>query len=350
MKNKILLLLLILISQHTFAQFQFTGTINETYNNSTAYLSLVNDCNKKSLFFTESIISESKINKDGHFIFKGDFLDSNNRIYKIHVDNCNDNISDYKHLLNHCQNSKEILFIANNKDSINFPLNDFSQVFCDIEQSSPSNTAILKIEEFQEQLLGNLQNLKSDRQRKNAYSNYYKKIQQFSRSFNEPLAEIYAYHLYANENFLSRDDYLNDLKKSNYYNDLLKRLENEYPNTNYTKLYKSALIKDQYPLLVSKSNKYKILAFVLSLVLSFAIFYIFYLKQKHKKSTNTKLIINYKNTLTKQEQRVFELMQNNSNKEIANTLFISTSTVKSHINNIYTKLSINSRKEIAQFF
>ena len=39
-----------------------------------------------------------------------------------------------------------------------------------------------------------------------------------------------------------------------------------------------------------------------------------------------------------------------TNKEIAEQLFISLSTVKSHINTIYSKLSISSRKEIDQFF
>jgi len=42
--------------------------------------------------------------------------------------------------------------------------------------------------------------------------------------------------------------------------------------------------------------------------------------------------------------------QKMSNKEIADSLFISVSTVKSHINAIYTKLSITSRKEIPSFF
>jgi DNA-binding CsgD family transcriptional regulator len=63
------------------------------------------------------------------------------------------------------------------------------------------------------------------------------------------------------------------------------------------------------------------------------------------------LKIDYKTILTNQEQNIFELMhQKNRNKNIAAILFISVSTVKTHINNIYTKLDISSRKEIDQYF
>jgi len=70
-------------------------------------------------------------------------------------------------------------------------------------------------------------------------------------------------------------------------------------------------------------------------------------KTKDKKE----LKIDYKITLTPQEQKVFELMHKKfSNKAIADTLFISVSTVKTHINNIYAKLGISSRKEVDVFF
>ena len=74
-----------------------------------------------------------------------------------------------------------------------------------------------------------------------------------------------------------------------------------------------------------------------------------YLQSKKNKAV-AKEVIDYKKILTTQEQKVFELMLENSNKEIADKLFVSLSTIKSHINNIYTKLSISSRKDINQFF
>ena len=55
--------------------------------------------------------------------------------------------------------------------------------------------------------------------------------------------------------------------------------------------------------------------------------------------------------LTEQEQKVVqEILKNKTNKEIASDMFISVSTVKTHINNLYKKLNVNSREEIKQRF
>lgn len=53
--------------------------------------------------------------------------------------------------------------------------------------------------------------------------------------------------------------------------------------------------------------------------------------------------------LSRQETTIRNLiLQGKSNKEIANELFISLSTVKSHITNIYSKLNVANRQELLQ--
>jgi len=54
--------------------------------------------------------------------------------------------------------------------------------------------------------------------------------------------------------------------------------------------------------------------------------------------------------LTSREREVVELISEGfNNKDIAERLYISTFTVKSHVHNILEKLTLNSRLEIAAF-
>ena len=58
-----------------------------------------------------------------------------------------------------------------------------------------------------------------------------------------------------------------------------------------------------------------------------------------------------KELLTKQEEKILSLLlDDKSNKEIADVLFISVSTVKTHINNLYKKLKIQSREDVKRLF
>nr|WP_235989380.1 LuxR C-terminal-related transcriptional regulator [Psychroserpens algicola] len=69
------------------------------------------------------------------------------------------------------------------------------------------------------------------------------------------------------------------------------------------------------------------------------------MKRKKKKHSNAI------EQLTKQEQNVLDLLlTDNTNKAIAETLFVSVSTVKTHVNNIYKKLNVNSRDELKSLF
>lgn len=65
---------------------------------------------------------------------------------------------------------------------------------------------------------------------------------------------------------------------------------------------------------------------------------------KHIKDTEKQS--DFKNLFSPREIAVLELIYNGfSNKEIADKLFISLSTVKTHINNIYKILDVKNRRE-----
>jgi DNA-binding CsgD family transcriptional regulator len=43
-------------------------------------------------------------------------------------------------------------------------------------------------------------------------------------------------------------------------------------------------------------------------------------------------------------------LEDKSNKDIADTLFVSLSTVKTHVNNVYRKLNVQTRDEVKSLF
>lgn len=56
-------------------------------------------------------------------------------------------------------------------------------------------------------------------------------------------------------------------------------------------------------------------------------------------------------TLSRKEREVLNLiLQHKSNQQISDELFISPSTLKSHINHIYKKLEVSRRQEILEVF
>ncbi len=55
--------------------------------------------------------------------------------------------------------------------------------------------------------------------------------------------------------------------------------------------------------------------------------------------------------LTRRELEILQLLSKGmKNKDVADTLFISASTVKKHIENIYSKLQLNSRVELVNWY
>ncbi len=347
--QKLLLTLFLCFSSIANAQFIFSGKVNADFQDATAYLSIVDDCNKKSLFITEAILMEAPVDSVGSFNFQGTILDQKNKIYKIHIDKCNENVTDFKHLMNHCDASREILFIANVNDSIFFPLNDLEQVFCTVSTKKSYHNALLEIDDLHEKLFADLQFSKSDLQRHTIYKNHFLSLQKFAKTFHEPLAELYAFQLYADEKSFSRTAYLKDLKKSNYYKELLLQLKKKYPKSTYLTNYQYALKRDKHPFL-DKSAVFSKKTLFIVLFISLLINVLFFYKQFQSKNKIKHKEVDYKKVLTNQEQKVFELMLSQSNKEIAASLFVSVSTVKTHINNIYSKLGIASRREIEHFF
>jgi len=72
-----------------------------------------------------------------------------------------------------------------------------------------------------------------------------------------------------------------------------------------------------------------------------------YDRMSEKQQTNIILNIKTLEDLTVREQEVLQhVLSGESNREIAQSLFISESTVKTHVRNIFSKYGVRSRTEL----
>lgn len=86
-----------------------------------------------------------------------------------------------------------------------------------------------------------------------------------------------------------------------------------------------------------------ILNIIFGIIIAILIYTIYSLKSQKR--------LNIIEELSNQEIKVKEhILNGKSNKEIAEELFISLNTVKTHITNIYSKLNVSNRKELINKF
>lgn len=347
--SKIISLVFIVLSSFICnAQYQFSGNVENDSLHSTAYLSIIEDYRKISRVHEEQIINKVKINTT-FFEFIGSNLDIKNKIYRIHIDNCNDAELDSNHFNGKCETSREIIFIANNNDTINLPISLENQMFCAIESSNKQSNVFFQIDSLKEQMRYDYGNYRSEANRKLNNKKWFAKLQQFGEQQKEPLAELYIYNFISDRSSDLYSYYLKDINANDYYDELLDRLKNKYPNSSYTEQYEAEITSDRFISSPSKSNtfswKYIVYGLLFLSVLG-NIILLFKIKRTKKKQKES-----LKNQLTQQEQKILGLiLEDKTNKEIANEIFVSLSTVKTHINNLYKKLNIQSREEVKQWF
>lgn len=349
MIRKIVFIVLISLSFTGYSQYSFEGQIAENVDGKTVYLSIIEDYRKLSRPYLEQIIKKTSVDSLGYFKFQGDNLSSDNRIYRIHVDECSDENLDSNHFLGRCENSRSILFIANNTDAISFPTSFADEVLCEITSTNAKSEAFLQIDALKEEMAFDFYDFRSEANRKLNSKKWFSNLQDFGQNLDEPLVELYVFDFLSDKRNETYSYYLKDISKNDYYTDLGKRLEEKYPNTIFTKLYQTEIATDQQMASQNKpSNSYW--KWILGSLLALSILLNLYFVGKQKKQRK-----NHKDNalgkLTVQEQKIVnEILKDKTNKEIASDLFISLSTVKTHINNLYKKLNVTSREEIKALF
>lgn len=341
-------IVIFLIGNYLFGQYNFNGYVNTERWQGDVYLSVIDDYRTLENINSEQIISKITPDSLGYFEFSGDQLNDLNKIYKIHIDNCTSETLDINHFDGHCSDSKEILFIASNTDTISFPLSFDAEMFCDIEATSIKASSFMRIDSLLGEMRFDYSEFRSKANRELNNKKWFKTLQEFGENLNEPLAELYIYAFLSERGSPLHQYYFEDLKTNTYYNDVLTRLKTSYPNSSYTKQYTDEITSDKYIITNKTPSKTLNWIYILFTLLAISIgFNCWFISQYRKK----KRLLHTKEHLTKQEQNVLDLiLKGNTNKEIADALFVSVSTVKTHTNNLYKKLSVNSRDSLKSLF
>ncbi|WP_299443373.1 helix-turn-helix transcriptional regulator [uncultured Aquimarina sp.] len=340
----ILCISFLISSSALWSQYKFSGYVDTTNKDSNIYLSLIEDYRKMSGIYPEQIIQKVNPDSTGYFMFTENNLPSQNRIYRIHTENCSEADKESIHFNGICLNSKEILFIAKNEDTISLPFTTDDEVFCEVVSTNERSNTFLKVDSIIENMRYAFSSYRSEANRKVNSIKWFNTLQEYGKNQNEPLTELYIYSFLSNKSNNLYTYYLKDLKQNTYYDELLERLENTYPNSPYTKQYKTELAADKFSVeIITRETSSYWLWILISLLIVSGLLNIFQF-QKLKKHKNSNKLADRK--LTQQEKKILDLiLQDKTNKEIASLLFLSISTIKTHINNLYKKIDVENREE-----
>ncbi len=327
----------------SFAQYKISGYIDSEQKNKTVYLSLLK-YDEETMITENQILFSTQTDNSGYFEFKGQLLSEKDKLYRIHS---NINAINGLQLVHDAEKSNYHNFIFSNRDTISF-LKSGSNWFGKSTNSNLTDKEWKKLKSFEEQLEKNKGQIKNKEAQQQAVNDFAEKVKSYSeKNITNPLLKLLAFSDIKKSDFDIKTDFEKDLE---YYNAISNSLRNYYGETSYFLQFQDEISKISNVILQQEYAFQKKLNYFLGfLVLALALISIFQykkLKSLQPKASPQELS---NLTLTNQEEKITKLiLAEKSNKEIADELFISLSTVKTHIRNLYAKLDVANRYELAE--
>lgn len=326
-------------AQSAYAQYKVFGYLVTDKPTKKVYLSVLrfdehNNLNKKQ------IITSTTTDSLGYFEIKGNLLPEQDQFYRVYS-NLSENSLDFINSTNECNYHN---FIFSNKDTIFFPQNKASMWFANANNTNKADKELIKMITFENALKNQFidtQNKEMIDKIKKIFLSKYKKY--CTDSITSPLVSLLGYARMKNAVGKMDDDYD---KSPDYYNNLLSKLKDEYGNTSYFAQFREEVAILNHRNVIKKYHFHKYLNYLLLLLLAALTL----LLAKVSKSNNLlkKQIRDQSlSKLTTQEQKIADLvLKGKSNKEIASSLYVSLSTVKTHLTSIYAKLNVTNRQDL----
>ncbi|MFK7773336.1 MAG: LuxR C-terminal-related transcriptional regulator [Saprospiraceae bacterium] len=319
MKKAKILILLLLNCMLLQAQNGISGYLNlEDIENPSSEIFLYEvDLNGSQQKVSSDFLAKATIDKNGYFEFSADFFGKENKFYKVELDPEDEN-GFIKFPTYH-------IFILSDTDSLYFQKSN--QPFGNFTNTNLADLEWQKFNQFESNL--NLNDAAIFRKR---YKPYVKDSLQIL------MVKLIGIKQLKDKQLLEKDIQENP----NYYLNLLEDFQSsDLDPTDYAHLENEITMVE----LTDVNEKYQMslwwngISIFLILGLFFSVF-------QMKKKTKNQLPILPPN-LSEREELIKDLiLEGKSNKEIASELFISLSTVKTHITSLYKKLGVSGRKEI----
>src|ERR1035437_907377 len=322
-KTFLILILVSLFSQIGKSQSRIGGHINIDTKIWTpvVYMSLIDNFDQMNSMTNEMIIDKASIDTLGNFSFSTQYLPKDDHLFRIHIARRNDPPAT---LTIGGKDENHVFFIANRQSKI--LLNDvgitafLKDVTVDGYSPNKHFREINEISSYIDSAGFTGSPIKIDLI-KTAIN---EKLRFYADTCSNPLVSLYAlYKSQFDKNYPVNQQ---------YYNKFLKKWENE-KSTYFVEFRK------KIPVSQNNNRLFVFLIVGVGIIIGFLSCFA-YFKFLNKDQNPLR-------DLSVQERKIFALiMEGKSNKEISDILLISLSTVKSHVNSIYSKLGINSRKDV----
>ena len=319
-----LILLFILMPLPLFGQYLIEGTFDTSSEFKFAQLDILDEWNEFNTVDSRMIVKSVEISPDGRYRIEGNELSDKYGFYRIRFSKLENRVSmnsDYSNFIHFVFSNRDTIYIQDNNYISNNPINEL------LKNNITTNRMFVS------------QNLISENQKRRSLilSKHQKYCKRQITSGNNGLVNLYSL-------------------VSSQYNiqeqpELYKKVYKELLDSNISPKFATSLndiIKVYDFNKLRQNNNWLIGLFVSSFLLNLILLFILY---KRKTNATDLLTSTSIDSLTNKELEILSLMKlKMTNKEIASKLFVSDSTVKTHINNIYRKLGVKSRKEALMTF
>jgi LPXTG-motif cell wall-anchored protein len=298
------------------------------------YLSLINSFDDLNTASYEFLIAKAEIDSLGYFEMNKIEIPADDRLYRLHICKKGDPVPT---IIIGSADENFIHFIMKNSDSITILWNKDAPEFhsCLIE-GNRANTGLAEVFRLHKDLLSPsaIPSVQNRELRRKKVLEDYRNLADTSSFAIIKLLSMYM----ISESFVSED-------QLNFMEEVQGKLHDLDTSSPYYQDFKDKLgfLKFRQKTTSFSEMSWFLLIGIALIVIAGII--LFLRSRKTKKHTNN--LVELLSQLSVQERRVLDLLkEGKSNKEIAQELHIEVSTVKSHLNKIYSRLGVKSRKEI----